>query len=160
MSSYTAGTYTITPKEVNKSWLVVDAAGMVLGRLAAEIAKILRGKHKASYTPNMDCGDNVIILNADKVHLTGRKVERKVFFWHTGHPGGIKERTIGKILESRFPERVIKKAVQRMLPKESPLARQQFSNLHVYAGAEHPHAGQTPTVLDLAARNRKNSKNK
>lgn len=158
MSSYTAGTYTITPKEIEKSWLVVDASGMVLGRLAAEVAKILRGKHKASYTPNMDCGDNVIIVNADKVHLTGKKTEKKLFFWHTGHPGGIKERTIGKILSSRFPERVIKKAVERMLPKESPLARKQFSNLHVYAGGEHPHAGQMPVALDLGARNSKNSK--
>jgi large subunit ribosomal protein L13 len=158
MSSYTAGTYTITPKEINKSWLLIDAKGMVLGRLASEIAKILRGKHKASYTPNMDCGDNIIVINAGQVHLTGKKEEKELFFWHTGHPGGIKERSIGKILSGRFPERVIKKAVQRMLPKESPLARKQFANLYVYSGENHPHAGQTPIQLDLAARNRKNIK--
>jgi large subunit ribosomal protein L13 len=158
MSSYTAGTYTITPKEINKSWLLIDAKGMVLGRLASEIAKILRGKHRANYTPNMDCGDNIIVINAGQVHLTGKKKEKELFFWHTGHPGGIKERSIGKILSGRFPERVIKKAVQRMLPKESPLARKQFANLYVYSGESHPHAGQAPTQLDLAARNRKNIK--
>ncbi|WP_259779614.1 50S ribosomal protein L13 [Aestuariispira ectoiniformans] len=150
-------TYSMKASEIDKKWILIDAEGLVLGRLAAEVAKILRGKHKATYTPNMDCGDNVIIVNAEKVALTGRKLTDKKFYWHTGHPGGIKSRTMGQILEGRFPERAIQKAVERMVPR-GPLGRQQMKNLRVYAGAEHPHEAQSPEVLDLASRNAKNKR--
>lgn len=151
-------TYNIKPAEVNKSWVVIDADGLVLGRLATVIAMRLRGKHTPRYTPHVDCGDNVIVVNAEKVHLTGRKRENEVFYWHTGHPGGIKGRTLGSILDGRHPERVIEKAVERMLPKDSPLARRQFGNLRVYAGPAHPHEAQQPTALDVAALNPKNKR--
>lgn len=150
-------TYSMKPSEVNKQWFVVDANGMVLGRMATEIAKILRGKHKAGYTPHIDCGDNVIVINADKVVLTGRKRTDKVYYWHTGHPGGIKSRTAEQILDGDFPERVVQKAVERMVPR-GPLGRQQMSNLRVYAGEAHPHEAQNPTTLDLASRNTKNTR--
>ena len=140
---------------MEKSWYVVDADGVVLGRLAAQVARVLRGKHKPTFTPHVDCGDNVVVVNADKVKLTGRKVSDKVYYWHTGYPGGIKERTAEQILGGRHPERVIVKAVERMVPK-GPLGRRQMKNLRVYAGAEHPHDAQQPQVLDVGAMNPKN----
>lgn len=151
-------TYSAKPSEVEQKWYVIDAEEVVLGRLSAEVAKILRGKHKAIYTPHIDTGDHVIIINAEKVKLTGKKRAQEKFYWHTGHPGGIKERTLGQLLDGRFPERVLEKAVERMLPKDSPLARQQFRKLHVYAGSNHPHEAQKPEVLDFAARNPKNKR--
>ncbi|WP_308909882.1 50S ribosomal protein L13 [Pseudokordiimonas caeni] len=150
-------TYSAKPSEIEKKWVVVDAEGVVLGRLAQAIAVVLRGKNKPTYTPHMDCGDNVIVINAEKVKLTGKKLSDKVYYYHTGHPGGIKGQTAGEILEGRFPERVIEKAVERMIPR-GPLGRQQMRNLRVYAGAEHPHAGQEPTVLDVGAMNPKNKR--
>ncbi len=144
--------------DVEKKWIIIDASDVVVGRLASFIALRLRGKHRADYTPHIDCGDNVIVINADKVALSGNKHADKFYYRHTGYPGGLKETTAGKVLAGRFPERVLKKAVQRMLPKESPLARQQFSNLRVYAVAEHPHDAQTPEVIDFAAMNPKNTR--
>ncbi len=151
-------TYSAKPSEVTKNWWVIDAEGVVLGRLAAEIAMILRGKHKPSYTPHIDCGDHVVVINAEKVRLTGKKRQNKTYYRHTGYPGGIKEATAGFILDGRFPERVIQKAVERMLPKDSPLARDQYTKLKVYGGAEHPHAAQQPKLLDFAAKNVKNKR--
>nr|WP_321457444.1 50S ribosomal protein L13 [uncultured Cohaesibacter sp.] len=150
-------TFSANPSNIEKKWILIDAEGLVLGRLASLIAMRLRGKHKATFTPHMDCGDNVIVINADKVKLTGRKYENKKYYWHTGHPGGIKERTARQIIEGRFPERVIQKAVQRMLPG-GPLSRVQMSNLRVYGGAEHPHEAQAPEVLDVKSLNSKNAK--
>ncbi len=150
-------TYSMKPAEVQKKWLVVDADGVVLGRMAAEIAKILRGKHRPYFTPHVDCGDNVIVINAEKVHLTGKKLSDKIYYRHTGYPGGIKSRTAGDILSGKQPENVILKAVERMLPR-SKLARQQMSNLRVYAGGEHPHEAQNPEVLDVASMNEKNKR--
>lgn len=151
-------TYSAKPKEVNKKWLVIDAEGVVLGRLASEVAKILRGKNKVIFTPHIDTGDNVIVINAEKVKLTGKKRENKVYYRHTGHPGGVKSATPEFLLSGAYPKRVIEKAVERMLPKDSPLARDQFTKLHVYAGKEHPHAGQTPEVYDFASKNPKNKR--
>lgn len=148
-------TKSIKPSEVKKKWVLVDAQDLVLGRLASLVANRLRGKHKAYYTPHVDCGDNIIIINAEKVHLTGNKLADKKFYWHTGYAGGIKERTIGQILSSKHPERVIKKAVERMVPR-GPLGRQIMSNLKVYVGSNHPHAAQNPEVLNVAELNRKN----
>ncbi|WP_119458342.1 50S ribosomal protein L13 [Rhodospirillaceae bacterium SYSU D60014] len=150
-------TYSAKPAEVAKKWILVDADGLVLGRLASIVANRLRGKHKPSYTPHVDCGDNVIVINAEKVRLTGNKLEQRKFFWHTGHPGGIKERSMGQILGGRYPERVILKAVERMVPR-GPLGRQQMSNLRVYAGTSHPHEAQQPEALDVAGMNRKNKR--
>ncbi|GAB3437996.1 50S ribosomal protein L13 [Insolitispirillum peregrinum] len=150
-------TYSAKPSEVDRKWYVIDADGVVLGRLASTIANILRGKHKPTYTPHIDTGDHVVVINADKVKLTGRKLTDKKFFWHTGHPGGIKERTIGQILGGNYPERVIEKAVERMVPR-GPLGRAQLKKLRVYAGTEHPHDAQQPEVLDFAARNPKNKR--
>lgn len=150
-------TYSAKPAEVDKKWVLIDAKGLVVGRLASLVAMRLRGKHKPTFTPHVDCGDNVIIINADKVVLTGRKRDQKVYFHHTGFPGGIKERSAKFILEGRFPERVVEKAVERMLPR-GPLGRQQLSNLRVYKGSEHPHEAQQPVSLDVAALNRKNSR--
>jgi len=144
--------------EVEKKWILVDAEDVIVGRLATFVAMRLRGKHRPDYTPHIDCGDNVIIINAEKVALTGKKRTDKVYHWHTGYAGGLKERTADKILDGRFPERVMKKAVQRMLPKESPLARQQLSNLRVYAGSEHPHEAQSPEVIDFKSQSPKNVK--
>jgi large subunit ribosomal protein L13 len=158
--SYTAGTYTAKRGDNTKNWLVINAENIVLGRLAAEIAKFLRGKHKARYSPSLDSGDNVVVINAGKVQVTGKKKENKKFFWHTGHPGGVKERTIGERLSSKFPERVLLKSVERMMPKDSPLARQQMKALHVYASAEHPHEAQKPKTVDIANKNRKNTRGK
>ncbi len=148
-------TYSAKPSEIEKRWVIVDAEGAVLGRLAAMIATRLRGKHKPSYTPHMDCGDNVIVINAEKVQLTGRKREQMVFHWHTGYPGGVKSRTARQTLESAQPERLVFRAVKRMMPG-GPLTRKQLANLRVYAGAEHPHEAQQPDVIDFAAANRKN----
>jgi large subunit ribosomal protein L13 len=150
-------TYSAKPADVDKKWVVIDANGLVVGRLASIVALRLRGKHKPTYTPHVDCGDNVIIVNAAKVVLTGRKVERKVYHYHTGFIGGIKERTAKSILEGRFPERIVEKAVERMLPR-GPLGRKQLGNLRVYPGAEHPHAAQNPEPVDIAAMNRKNTR--
>jgi large subunit ribosomal protein L13 len=148
-------TYSAKAADIEKKWVLIDAKGLVVGRLASLVALRLRGKHKPTYTPHVDDGDNVVIINADKVVLTGRKREQKVYHHHTGYIGGIKERTAKYILEGRFPERVVEKAVQRMLP-HGPLGRKQFGNLRVYKGAEHPHAAQNPEKLDIAAMNRKN----
>jgi len=147
--------YLAKPAEVQKKWILIDAKGLVVGRLATFVAMRLRGKHLPTYTPHVDCGDNVIIINAAKVVLTGRKRERKVYYHHTNFIGGIKERTAKSILEGRFPERVVEKAVERMLPR-GPLGRQQLGNLRVYGGAEHPHEAQQPQPLDVASMNRKN----
>jgi large subunit ribosomal protein L13 len=149
-------TYSATPKDIERGWYLIDAEGVVLGRLAALVADRLRGKHKPLYSPNLDCGDHVVVVNAEKVALTGNKLGQKTYYRHTGYPGGIKQRTAGQILGSAHPERVIEKAVERMLPK-GPLGRQQIRKLHVYRGQQHPHEGQAPTTLDMAARNRKNS---
>ncbi len=150
-------TYTAKPADIEKKWILIDAEGVVLGRLASIIAMRLRGKHKATYTPHMDMGDNVIVINADKVQLTGNKRADKTYYWHTGHPGGIKQRTAGQLLEGKFPERVVEKAVQRMLPG-GPLSRRQMKNLRVYAGATHPHEAQNPEVLDVRSMNPKNTR--
>ncbi|MEJ0058996.1 MAG: 50S ribosomal protein L13 [Terricaulis sp.] len=144
--------------DVTHNWIVVDAAGAVVGRLASFVALRLRGKHRADFTPNTDVGDHVVIINAGKVAFTGRKLERKVYHWHTGYPGGIKERTAGKILDGKHPERIMEKAIERMMPKESPLARKQLGKLRVYAGSEHPHAAQNPATIDFKSFNRKNSR--
>ena len=150
-------TYSAKPAEVDKKWVMIDGQGLVVGRLASIIAMRLRGKHKPSYTPHVDCGDNVIVVNAEKVVLTGRKVEQKVYRHHTGYVGGIKERSAKFILEGRFPERIVEKAVERMLPR-GPLGRVQLGNLRVYKGPEHPHAAQAPEKLDVGAMNRKNQR--
>ena len=143
------------PAEVEKKWHLIDADGLVVGRLASIIANILRGKHKPSYTPHVDCGDHVVVVNADKVRFTGKKLQDKIYWRHTGYAGGIKGVTAAKVLDGRFPERVLEKAVERMLPR-GPLGRQQMRNLKVYTGAEHPHAAQSPEPLDVAGMNRKN----
>ena len=149
-------TYSAKPSEIDKKWLVIDADGVVLGRLASQVAMILRGKHKPSYTPHMDCGDNVVVVNAEKVLLTGRKLTHKTYYWHTGYIGGIKERTAEKFLTGKTPTRVVEKAVERMLTR-GPLGRRQLSNLRVYAGPSHPHQAQNPEKLDVAAMSPKNS---
>jgi large subunit ribosomal protein L13 len=151
----TRQTASAKPAEVKKNWVLIDADGLVLGRLAALVANRLRGKHKASFTPHVDCGDHVVIINAKKVRVTGQKGEQSVFYWHTGYPGGIKGRTVRERLDSAHPERVIEKAVERMITR-GPLGRRQMRNLHVYAGPEHPHGGNTPAKLDIAAMNPKN----
>ena len=151
-------TYSAKPAEVEKKWLLIDAENLVVGRLAAIVATHLRGKNKPTFTPHVDMGDNVIVINAEKVALTGRKLDQKNYYWHTGYPGGIKERVARKVIEGRFPERVVEKAVERMLPR-GPLGRQQLKNLRVYAGPEHPHAAQQPEALDIAALSRKNARN-
>ena len=148
-------TPSLKPAEANKGWVVVDADGLVLGRLAAIVANRLRGKHKPQFTPHVDCGDHVVVVNAEKVRVTGNKAEQSVFHWHTGYPGGIKGRTIRQRIEGKHPGSVVEKAVERMITR-GPLGRRQMKNLHVYAGPEHPHGGQTPAPLDVAAMNRKN----
>ena len=144
--------------EIEKKWILIDAEDVVVGRLATFVAMRLRGKHRPDYTPHIDCGDNVIIINADKVHFTGNKRSDKVYYRHTGYAGGLKETTAAKVLDGRFPDRVMRKAVQRMLPKESPLARKQLSNLRVYAGSEHEHTAQNPEVIDFKSLSEKNVK--
>lgn len=150
-------TFNLKPADVEKKWVLIDADGMVVGRLAAIIARRLRGKHLPTYTPHVDCGENIIVVNAERVALTGRKRTDKKYYWHTGHPGGIKMRTASQYLDGRFPERVLEKAVKRMLP-EGPLARQQMKNLRIYSGAAHPHEAQQPEVLDVAGMSRKNKR--
>ena len=150
-------TYSAKAADIEKKWVLIDAKGLVVGRLASIVAMRLRGKHKPTYTPHVDDGDNVVIINAEQIVLTGRKREQKVYHHHTGYIGGIKERTAKYILESRFPERVVEKAVQRMLP-HGPLGRKQFGNLRVYKGPDHPHAAQQPEIIDIAAMNRKNAR--
>jgi large subunit ribosomal protein L13 len=148
-------TYSVKPAEIEKKWILIDATGLVVGRLASLIAMRLRGKHKATYTPHLDDGDNVVVINAEKVVLTGHKRDDKVYHHYTGHIGGIKDRTARSILEGKFPQRIVEKAVERMLPR-GPLGRRQLGNLRVYAGPDHPHAAQQPETLDVAALNRKN----
>jgi len=150
-------TFNAKTSEVDKKWILIDADGLVVGRLAAIIAQRLRGKHKASFTPHVDCGDNVVVVNADKITFTGKKYEGKIYYWHTGYPGGIKSRTARNILEGKYPERILEKAVERMLPG-GPLSRRQFSNLKVYAGSEHPHEAQKPENLNISALNSKNTR--
>jgi large subunit ribosomal protein L13 len=148
-------TYTAKPSDITKKWVLIDATDLVVGRLASLVALRLRGKHLPTFTPNMDMGDNVIVINAEKVKLTGNKLDQRKFFWHTGHPGGIKERTQRQLLDGRFPERVVENAVRRMIPS-GPLGRQQMRNLRVYAGDTHPHEAQAPEKIDIASMNRKN----
>jgi large subunit ribosomal protein L13 len=150
-------TYTAKPGELTKKWVLIDAEGLVVGRLATIIATRLKGKHRPAYTPHVDMGDNVIVVNAGKVVFTGNKYEDKKYHWHTGYPGGVKTRTPRQILEGKFPERVVEKAVERMLAR-GPLQRKLMGNLKVYAGAEHPHEAQQPERLDVAALNRKNKR--
>ncbi len=153
-------TFNLTPEAAHKAkkWYLIDAEGVVLGRLAVVVATRLKGKHRPTFTPHVDCGDNIIVVNAEKVRLTGNKMIDKVFYWHTGYPGGIKERTPKETLAGKHPERLIVKAVERMLKKESPLARQQMRNLKVYPGPNHPHAAQNPEAIDLAKLNPKNKR--
>ena len=155
MKALTKVTQSVRPQDVEKKWHLIDADGLVVGRVASLVANILRGKHKPSFTPHVDCGDHVIIINAEKVRFTGNKLLDKVYYRHTGYAGGIKEITAEKQLGGRFPERVLEKAVERMIPR-GPLGRAQMRSLHVYKGSEHPHAGQQPETLDVASMNRKN----
>jgi large subunit ribosomal protein L13 len=150
-------TYSAKPADVERKWYVVDAEDLVLGRLASIVAARLRGKHKPMFTPHIDCGDNIIVINAEKVRLTGNKRNDKTYYWHTGYPGGIKSRTAGALLDGAHPERVVTKAVERMISR-NPLGRQQMRKLHVYAGSEHPHEAQQPETLDVAAMNPKNKR--
>jgi large subunit ribosomal protein L13 len=149
-------TYSAKATEIEKKWILIDANGLVVGRLASLIALRLRGKHKPSFTPHMDCGDNVIVINAEKVVLTGDKLKKKEYHWHTGYIGGIKDRTAGAVMRGKFPGRVLEKAVERMLPR-GPLGRRQLSNLRVYAGSAHPHEAQQPETVDMGALNPKNT---
>jgi large subunit ribosomal protein L13 len=151
-------TVSVKPADATNKWVIIDAEGAVVGRLASYVAKRLRGKHRADYTPHVDLGDHIVIINAGKVALTGRKMTRKVYHRHTGHPGGIKTTTPAKILASKFPERVIELAVKRMMPGESPLSRKQFAKLRVYPGADHPHGSQNPEKVDFKSMNSKNVK--
>jgi large subunit ribosomal protein L13 len=151
-------TYSAKPSEIERKWYIVDATDLVLGRLASRISMIIRGKHKPIFSTNIDCGDHVIVINAEKVHLTGKKLEDKTYFRHTGHPGGIKETNPRRIFSGKNPTQVIEKAVERMVKRRSPQGRAQLLKLHVYAGSEHPHAGQKPEALVFAEVNRKNKK--
>tara|TARA_E500000305_G_scaffold101721_1_gene95477 strand:- start:31 stop:510 length:480 start_codon:yes stop_codon:yes gene_type:complete len=155
MKALTKATRSIKPTEVEKKWHLIDAEGLVVGRLATIVANILRGKHKPSYTPHVDCGDHVVIVNVEKVRFTAGKEKTQIYYKHTGYAGGIKSVTADKVLEGRFPERVLEKAVERMIPR-GPLGRAQMKNLHLYAGTEHPHDGQQPETLDVGSMNRKN----
>lgn len=150
-------TYSMKASEIDKKWHVIDATDLVLGRLSSIVAKYLRGKHKPTFTPHMDCGDYIIVINAEKVRLTGNKLKDRKFYWHTGHPGGIKERTMNQLLEGKYPERVLYKAIERMIT-HGPLGRQQMSGLKIYAGPEHPHEAQNPQPLDVASMNPKNKR--
>ncbi len=150
-------TISIKPADVKKDWILIDAEGLILGRLAAIVANRLRGKHKPTFTPHVDCGDNIIIVNAEKVKVTGKKAEDSVFYYHTGYAGGIKGRTVNERLAGKNPQSVVEKAIERMITR-GPLQRQQMKNLHVYAGPEHPHAAQQPKALDVAALNPKNKR--
>lgn len=150
-------TYSAKPDDIEKEWILIDAEGLVVGRLASIIANRLRGKHKATFTPHMDMGDNVVVINAAKIKLTGRKLDQNKFYWHTGYPGGIKDRSARQILDGRFPERVLENAIRRMMPG-GPLTRAQLKNLRVYAGSEHEQEAQQPKVLDVASMNTKNAR--
>jgi large subunit ribosomal protein L13 len=150
-------TFSLKAGQIKKNWVVVDANNLILGRLSAIIASHLRGKHKPEFTPNMDCGDYVVVINADKIQVTGNKLDDHVFYWHTGYPGGIKQRTLRERLASKFPERVIQKTVERMLPK-GPLGRQMLGNLKIYSSDNHPHTAQNPVILDVSSMNKKNMK--
>ena len=149
-------TASLKPADVEKKWIVIDAENAIVGRLASFIAMRLRGKHRSDYTPHVDCGDFVVVVNADKVKFTGKKLQDKIYYWHTGHPGGVKQRTAGAILGGKYPERILEKAVERMLPKESPLARAQMTHLRIYASGEHPHEAQNPETIAFADLNAKN----
>ena len=150
-------TYSAKPREIQHDWIIIDAENLVLGRLSTIVATRLRGKHKVNYTPHVDCGDNIIIINAEKVKLTGNKRQKKIYYWHTGYPGGIKSRTAEKMLDGNHPERVIEKAVTRMIPK-GPLGRKVLKKLHIYSGKTHPHEAQKPVALDVAKLNEKNKR--
>ncbi|MEE2968644.1 MAG: 50S ribosomal protein L13 [Pseudomonadota bacterium] len=150
-------TYTAKPEDVVARWHLIDADGLVLGRLASIAAIMLRGKHKPMFSTNIDCGDHIVVINAEKVTMTGRKRDQKTYYWHTGYPGGIKSRTAGQILDSAHPERIVQKAVERMLPK-GPMGRKQFTKLKVYAGPDHPHEAQNPEMLDIASMNPKTTR--
>ena len=158
MSDNPMKTYAARPSDVKRKWYIIDATDLVLGRLASITALYLRGKHKAMFSPNIDCGDNIVIINADKICLTGKKTDQKTYYWHTGHPGGIKSRTAKDLLTGQFPERVLRKAIETMISR-NPMGRQQLKKLYIYAGSEHPHSAQKPEVLDIASMNRKNKKN-
>jgi large subunit ribosomal protein L13 len=149
MSIRLSSTFFAKTQDVERKWLLIDGRNQVLGRLAAQIAKLLRGKHKPYYTPHINCGDNIIVINADKVKLTGKKPQQKIYYKHTGYPGGIKEIKAVDLLSGKYPQRMLTLAVKRMLPKESPLARQQLKDLHVYSGNEHPHEAQKPTLVNI-----------
>jgi large subunit ribosomal protein L13 len=149
-------TYSAKAKDIVKNWVLIDAEGLVVGRLATIIANRLRGKHKPTFTPHMDCGDNVIVINCEKIAFTGNKRKDKTYYWHTGFPGGIKERKAGQILDGKFPERILESAVKRMLPGAS-LKRQQMTNLRIYTGSAHPHEAQNPVKLDVKSMNPKNA---
>ena len=149
-------TYVAKPSEITRKWWLIDAENLVVGRLSAIVAHIIRGKHKVTFTPNIDCGDCVIIINAEKVKFTGKKYANKKYYWHTGHPGGIKERTAREIIEGKFPERIIENSVSRMISR-GPLQRDIMTKLYIYKGSEHKHQAQTPQKLDIASLNRKNS---
>ena len=155
MKALSKTTRSIKPAEVEKKWHLIDAEGLVVGRLAVIVANLLRGKHKPSFTPHVDCGDHVVVINADKMRFTGNKLQDKHYYKHTGYAGGIKGVTADKILDGRFPERILEKAIERMIPR-GPLGRQQMRNLRIFKGSEHPHAAQNPEVLDIASMNRKN----
>ena len=150
-------TYIARPSEVNRKWLLIDAENLVLGRLSVILANYVRGKHKPCFTPSTDCGDNVIVINADKVVLTGKKTDGKIHYWHTGYPGGIKEETYGEILKGKRPQKAIQLAVKRMVPK-GPLGREQLKKLHIYNGEEHPHIAQKPELIDISVMNKKNKR--
>lgn len=150
-------TYVAKPSDIEHKWWVIDGEDLVVGRLSSIVANLLRGKHKPSFTPNFDCGDHVVIINAEKVKFTGKKLTDKKYYWHTGHPGGIKERTAKQILQGKFPDRIIRSAVERMISK-GPLQRDIMTKLHIYSGPDHKHQGQQPETLDIGAKNRKNKK--
>jgi len=144
-------------QDVKKKWILIDADGVILGRLAAFVATRLRGKHQATFTPSVDCGDNVVVINAEKVKMTANKAETKKFYYHTGYPGGIKSWTRASVLEGKYPERVVEKAVERMLPK-GILGKKQLKNLKVCKGSSHPYAGNKPETIDFATLNPKNKR--
>jgi large subunit ribosomal protein L13 len=150
-------TYSARPADIEKGWTLIDADGLVLGRLAAIIATRLRGKHKPGYTPHMDDGDHIVVINAAKVRMTGNKGQQSINYWYSGFPGGLKEHSKGAILAGKHPERVLLKAVERMVPR-GPMGRRVMSHLRVYPGPDHPHEAQTPVTLDVAAMNRKNKR--
>ena len=148
-------TYSIKSKEIKKKWLMIDVDSLVLGRVASYIANLLRGKHKTTFTPHMDCGDNVIVINAKKVKLTGNKAKKKIYFKHTGFPGGLKETYFENLINSKTPEVIVRKAVERMMSSNA-LSKKQLSNLKIFAGDKHDHEAQKPELIDFGKLNRKN----